>query len=275
MSELNEAALKQWIEDKMIDVVNVERHKLSMLLVGPNGSGKTYMLSTAPKPFIIAAEYYGVQTLRAAFAANKTEGWKVVQAMNWTDVLNGVDYLEMLLKKGECPYETVCLDTLTEAQRYNLLGITTQNDRAIPAMQDYGQSLYEIREFLLRLTALPLNLIVTCQAEQQRDEELGISMWRPQLTGQIVHYVGGYFDLVGFCRTRPGAEENQLDHGIQFVSDDKRECKNRGGFLMKFERPVFSTYLERVLGKQKEERHESSTEDESSKRSDAAGRKKQ
>lgn len=119
------------------------------------------------------------------------------------------------LEEDEIPdeptlYYTVCIDSLTEVQKYcmyQLLGIKVGEfsldippDQ--PQFQEWGQSAEMMRLLVRTFRDLPLNALFVCGQSVEQDHQKRYN-YKPLLPGKLANEVQGFFDVVGYYVAAP------------------------------------------------------------------------
>lgn len=93
------------IESRIFDVSEASPY-VRLLAYAKNGKGKTRLAASFPKTLIIDINEEGTRS------AKQFTGTKVFPARSWSDLAAVYWYLQ----KGDHPYESVAIDTLTQMQ---------------------------------------------------------------------------------------------------------------------------------------------------------------
>lgn len=107
-------------------------------------------------------------------------------------------------------YRTVCVDTLTEVQKYcmyQLLGITVGTfaldmEPEIPQFAEWNRSAEMIRLLVRSFRDLPMNALFVCARAEEQDQ-LKRYHYNPLLPGKLANEVQGFFDVVGYLVSAP------------------------------------------------------------------------
>ncbi len=180
-----------------------EPRRLTMLVHGDSGTGKSWLLDTAPGPrLLLDAEH------RYQYTPSNKIVWDPHTAVpdlgpDDTAVVlvrsfNDIELAYNVLASGDHPFKSVLIDSLTEAQQRlmdNVAGIHQ------PDLQDWGEIArklsHEIRRFK-DLRTHPKNPLwaVVVAAGSIKDETSG--EWEVLLNGQMKDRSIYHFDVVGF-----------------------------------------------------------------------------
>jgi hypothetical protein len=150
--------------------------------------------------------------------------------------------------KPTSPFQTIILDTSTEAQKLSMTDIMTAlalNGRPsggevnidVPSVREWGQSISEIRRLVRGFRDLPVNFIMTAHESESRDNR-GVNWYKPDLPGKLANQVAGMFSTVAYLYVKT---EEQKEGNRTVVTSEQRclltgfvngyICKNRAGTL--------------------------------------------
>lgn len=207
--------------------------RLTVLVYGPPGSGKTYFAGTFPEPFFLDCQG-GMMTVRAKNIA-------YIQPRDYQELLQYVVGL------GDTDFQTIVLDTATEAARI-VMEACTKGIREVPQLQDWQQTIERMRQLMRKMLDIKnKHVVVTCEEAIQKDEDTGRILTGPSLPGKLFLEAGALFDCVFHLRsgTKPGTTEKQQmlltkPEGLY------QQVKNRIGNLEKLEVPDFQVIWKKL-----------------------------
>lgn len=219
---------------------------VKIIVYGRTGVGKTRFAATAPDVLFIDAE-----------AGTLSIADKPIDVVTIQD-FNQLDEIFDFLLKGDHKYKSVVIDSLTEVQLKCMDNIIKSEverkpdrDPDVPTQQNWGKSFNQIRKLIRKFRDLPMNVIIVCEAKDDRDEETGIIYTVPALPGQLANKIPGYIDIVGYMDLRKDSEGNLIEKML-FRAIDRKDGKDRSGKLpVAMENPTFKKILNFVFKKEK------------------------
>ena len=199
---------------RILKASELEDSKITALVYAPPGYGKTTLLGGLPGKTLIVDVEGGTSVL-------KDTGSDADIAM-LGDAQGGIKEIYDSLAK-DCPYDNVCIDSLSELERWmlTLLGRDGKNNGA-PELSHYGQVSFKIADYVRLFRSLPANVIFTAW------ELLGevISSSAPMLTGKTPDNICGLCDIVGQI-VISSKDETRGQRFIKLSSDMSTVAKDR------------------------------------------------
>lgn len=191
--------------------------RLTMLVQGGPGVGKSWLLNTAPKPALLLdaegrSEYLADLSNPSGMAPQRIVHWdprnQIPAESSDPDVLtvvevqdfNSISLAYKWLQSGNHPFRSVGIDSLTETQQ-RLIDRIAGTDQM--RMQDWGEALRElekvVRDFrdLRKHPTNPLwSVVVACGTREREGSETAL------LQGQLADRLAYHFDVVGHLGKR-------------------------------------------------------------------------
>jgi hypothetical protein len=140
-------------------------------------------------------------------------------------------------------YQTVIMDSLTEAEQYcmmQLLGVNdaTKVDEEIQGAEwaEYKKQHTMVQRLIRNFRDLPLHVLFTSARAQVQDESKRL-VFSPMMTGKLSGQVQGFMDMVGYLIMGQAADENSLPPRRMYISPTtKYAAKAR---FSKYKKPFF------------------------------------
>ncbi len=200
--------------------------RLTMLVHGDSGAGKSWLTNTGPGPRLYLdgegrAEY--LADLRAdptGMTPQKLVTWDPRYAIppesSDPDIVTVVDIFKIqdieavyaFLRSGEHPFRTVAVDSLQEIQtrlKEDIAGLEQMRT------QDWGEALRRLDSLIRDMRDLrkhktnPLDALVIVAGSAEKDGKK-----RPMLQGQMALRAPFHFDVVGFLQKGINAEQQRV-----------------------------------------------------------------
>lgn len=223
----------------------------SILLVGDSGTHKTWFIGTCPTPYIfdfdkglaiLRGRELGYGTFKDApynspkSVINKDRGiyeWGTA----WPAFLTKLNELGGMIEKGNCPYKTLGLDSITTLGMITMNYVLKANSRTPtegPRIQDWGAQIGLLETVIDQLTSWTA-FIKVVTAHIQRDTNMLTQTVEklPLVTGKLAGKLSIYFDEVWFADVKAaaaGKPESERAFFLKTVSDGTfRQAKSRFG----------------------------------------------
>jgi hypothetical protein len=174
-----------------------------IMLVGKNGSGKSWAGASAPKPVILFSEKNGIQSARHS----NPDAIVVDLHEQFDDDGNKIPAIDVVREIMRCaingklheafgqPVESIVLDSLTDIQRLFKAEIAGAGGHM--SQQNWGTLSDKFRLFLGTLRDCPYNYICLALVGTELEESTGIRHVAPMFQGASTrNEIGQWFNLV-------------------------------------------------------------------------------
>ena len=204
----------------------------SILVIGENGTHKTYFIGTAPKPFLFdfdkTKRVLQGKDVEFAVFRDAPYGSKIVRPelgiFSYGDAyprfLDKINEIGKLMEKGTCPWETLALDSLTFfgniALNHVLKNSTANNAEAMRKGSGsidpgtWGQQMRLIETVLDQFTSWDVIKIVSAHVQKDENTVLGTMEKLPYVTGKLAGKIGAYFDEICYAETEGKAPDQKF-----------------------------------------------------------------
>lgn len=209
---------------------------VNMMVYGESGVGKTQLMGSADalpemRPMLVIDIEGGTLTL-----ANTYPEAEVVRVQNWDEMQS----LYNELHRGQHPYRTIGIDSLTEIQKFSMYQIMKDvvkkdpdRDPDIPGLREWGKNLEQIRLFVRAFRDLPVNTIFTALSTTAKDPKTGTVTTRPGLPGKLGSEVAAFLDIVTYLYVKNIREGDSIERKRFLLTGatENQVAKDRSGSL--------------------------------------------
>lgn len=204
----------------------------SLLLVGESGSHKTYFIGTTPKPFmfdfdktkrVLSGKDVEYATFRDAPYGSKVFNpekgiYKYGEA--YPAFHKKLNDIGMMMEKGDCPYETIGIDSLTflgnivlshvlvNSSQNNIQDVL--NNKASIDQGLWGMQMRILETIFDQLTSWDIIKVVTAHVQKDTNTVLDTVEKLPYVTGKLAGKIGGLFDEVWYTSTEGVGSEQKF-----------------------------------------------------------------
>jgi AAA domain len=185
--------------------------RLKLLIYGDSGKGKSVLAASADEVPEMSPVLYINAEAGALSVAKFYPGVHVLPLEKFMDL----EKILQELRRGNHPYKTVVVDSLTELHKKSMEKIMVdtvakdkERDAEIPSQREWGKAGLQVQKVIRYFRDLPLHVIfVALEAEQ--GEEGSPKTTGPALPGKLLKEVPGYMDVVGRMYTRIVKDEKK------------------------------------------------------------------
>ena len=166
--------------------MTLDNLRLYILLYAASGGGKTWTLGTFREagPMYVFDFDEGMTTLMGKDIEYDIYKDNIVNGV----ALSGAEKMDKKLNEfdKECPFSTLCLDSLTTYSQSRLLHLCKVNNHPKPTLHEYGLLVEDLRKLLKNLPARfpDKHIIVTAHEELVKDEIMGTVTYKPLIVGK-------------------------------------------------------------------------------------------
>lgn len=154
--------------------------------------------------------------------------------------------------KGEIPWNSLMVDSLTEVNRLVLLQSMRDNyektgkgDSEVPQLQDYGRSNVRMNDLIRDFRDLDMNVFFTALSSSVKDELTGGIQMKPNFTGRLQDEIPAMVDIVGYLYIgKDGTREVRFQPSDRISAKDRSEGGRLGTIQKNITLPKFFDLLE-------------------------------
>lgn len=191
-----------------------------VVLYGPPGSGKTTMGATFPNVLFLSAES-GLLSIRD----KAIDVWTINE---WEDAEEAFAFL----RKGDHPYKSVVIDSLTEVQKKLHEHIVRKfpgkrrDYEDLMSQSDWGYAIDRMRKMCRAFRDLPMNVVFIALDQTETTEEE--STTKPALSGKTLSTeLLGWVDAAIYCPGPVKDEDGNTHYYGQTIPAKGRQAKLR------------------------------------------------
>jgi phage nucleotide-binding protein len=204
---------------------------INILIYGDSGVGKTRLAGSSDdvpamrKVLVVDVEggTFSLRKMNPNANIVRVKTWEAMQKL----------YDELLY--GNHGFQTVVIDSLTEAQKFNMDDIMLKlimddsgRDPDIPSIREWGKNLNQIRKFVRAFRDLPMNTIFTALANHDKDRA-GRPTNKPGLSGKLAGEVAAFLDVVVYMYKKE--ENGEQKHLLLTAATESTTAKDRSDSL--------------------------------------------
>jgi len=210
--------------------------RITVLVYGAPGSGKTHFAGTFPKPLFLDM-HGGLATVRHKKVA-------YIRPRTYAEML------EATIPENVKEFKTIVLDQLTEAARLLMKGALRMSGRELPQLQDWQLVIERLRTLCVTYTSedtLPdKHIVFVAEEVVDKNEETGQILVSPDVPGKFTRRVGTFFDCMFHIRNAYNQQTKTKGRWMLTEPDGMYPAKDRLGGLDKLEVPDFNVLWEKV-----------------------------
>ncbi len=197
-------------------------HGANLVFYGQPKIGKSTFVSKFNKPIFLATE----PSLRYIDVDKK-------DIKNWVDLVNLCATMTGDFQKNKFKYETIVIDTLSNAYEMCREHINKKNNVDHEADLPYGKGFSlvykEFKKIINCICFFPVPVVFICHDEDRQVDSQGkqLSKKSINLSAKMSKWILGLVDIIGYCYVKPESG----DRRISFLVNDEFESGDRTGEL--------------------------------------------
>ena len=223
---------------KIQNTNTLDNFKVSILVYGFAGSGKTRLCTTLNKPFIISCEK-GLGSIKGS-------------GIPYFEVSSEKEVFEALSRLANAPngmFETIVLDSISELSEI-ILAEQKMGGKNPHGAAAYGYMQDKIKNIIRFVKNMNCNFYATCKMTKEPDED-GVMLYSPFLPSKnLSSDIPYHFEEVLALRVKKEKDEDGVEYNIpylQTMSDGKYQAKDRLGNLGMYEPYNLQNIIDKCL----------------------------
>jgi len=193
----------------------LEQPWLHWFFYGPSGAGKTTIAGTFPRPlFLVPANESSIVALAGQdipYIEITGQHGPVLQGRGGMD--HAIDLIENEMRRNpdDFPYDTIVIESLTHYQDLVVEELTEQGAQPMDQRR-WGLLANHLRNVQKRLRDLEVHVVFTA-LDKVSENEAGVLIGGPMLSGQSAIKLPSSCDLIGYCEA-PATKKGK--HTVHF-----------------------------------------------------------
>ncbi len=225
------------------------------LIYASPGTGKTWLAAGSPNPVILLTEKNGITSV-----AHSNPDAIVIECTNADDlfqvILDAKDsQLDIEDDEGNVhsiPFDTLVIDSLTEAQRLIRDRILSRANREEMILKDWNTLANHMQRFVRAMRDLPCHVICTALQEETYEDSTGTRHVKPQFDGKkTTQQISQYFNFVGWlCKKQgnSGVDSELTPRFLMLDGPNNVMCKAAHPVIGVIENPSIAKIFEDIQG---------------------------
>lgn len=202
--------------------------KVSWLLYGPPGSGKTWFGGHMPKPFFISVDWNGLIGLK-----KHKVPVEAVQVDDYDDVITVIGDISMGKRAKGC--QTLVLDHVTELGELAKQAALRETNKVKADLNVWGITVDKVRYAIRQLLNLQsqFHIVVLAHEQVEKNDIRGGIFGTPATIGKFAYHIGGMFDLFLYANQEVQYKngEKQRMWNLYTMDFEEFKAKDRLGVL--------------------------------------------
>ena len=184
------------------------------LIFANAGTGKTWLAAASPNPVIVLTEKNGITSV-----AHSNPDAIVIECMTADELFDVIidakdGKLDAEDEEGNVhsiPFETLVIDSLTEAQRLIKDRILKRANREEMILKDWNTLANHMQRLVRAIRDLPVHVICTALQEELYEDSTGVRHIKPAFDGKkTTQQISQYFNFVGWLYKKDSSSENGI-----------------------------------------------------------------
>jgi len=203
--------------------------KLTMLVFGASGAGKTHLmgtLDTLPElwPILYLHREGGLRTIRHVqhFEVHEVTSTAVVETVRLELHENPKRWGAVVLDSSSGFYDLLLEELVRKA-----CSERPSHDKLVPELRDYLKAKIVMSRYTRALTKLPCHFFTTCLEHTTKDDLSGMVRTLPAMAGKLEHELAKYFDVVGYLSIQASESTSERERVLMLEGTRRIQAKNR------------------------------------------------
>lgn len=238
---------------KVTNTKSATQNRIKMLIVGESGAGKTTLAGTIDEPTLVISAEAGLLSLQDkdidVIDISQDDNGNMIPEEKRIDRLKEA-YQFLITEEARGKYSWVVIDSITEINENLLAALNKKYPDKKDTMKMFSDNAKIMKGIIKNFRDLPcLNVVFTCLISVNQNED-GMLVKQPMVTGKLKDNITAYFDEVFMLYTTPNEDKDRPDHRrlLTGAANNIPFTKDRSGKLKLVEEANLQKIINKIKG---------------------------